>query len=126
MEAPHALPQASPLQAGPSQSPPEIQPMEERKLEATAGHQVVPAIPSSTKSLRFPLRPGKGSVGTSCLVKANHFFAELPDRDLHQYDVRPYISNLQPAFLSYLEESRVTSDLLWTGLNHTGSYITSS
>ncbi|PUZ78411.1 hypothetical protein GQ55_1G450400 [Panicum hallii var. hallii] len=88
MEAPHALPQASPLQAGPSQSPPEIQPMEERKLaEATAGHQVVPAIPSSTKSLRFPLRPGKGSVGTSCLVKANHFFAELPDRDLHQYDV---------------------------------------
>ena len=35
-------------------------------------------------------------------------------------------SNLQPAFLSYLEESRVTSELLSTGLNHTGSYITSS
>ena len=84
--------------------------MEEHKL--AAGHQVVPAIPASSKSLRFPLRPGKGSVGIRCLVKANHFFAQLPDRDLHHYDVRPYISNLQPAFSSYLEESRVTSDLL--------------
>jgi len=85
MEAPHELPQASPLQAGPSQSPPEIQPMEEHKL--AAGHQVVPAIPASSKSLRFPLRPGKGSVGIRCLVKANHFFAQLPDKDLHHYDV---------------------------------------
>ncbi|XP_039779696.1 protein argonaute 1C-like isoform X1 [Panicum virgatum] len=85
MQAPHELPQASPPQAGPSQSPPEIQPMEEHKL--AAGHQAVPAIPSSSKSLRFPLRPGKGSVGTRCLVKANHFFAQLPDRDLHHYDV---------------------------------------
>lgn len=87
MQAPHELPQASPLQAGPSQSPPEIQPMEEHKL--AAGHQAVPAIPSSSKSLRFPLRPGKGSVGIRCLVKANHFFAQLPDKDLHHYDVRP-------------------------------------
>ncbi|KZV34777.1 protein argonaute 1A-like [Dorcoceras hygrometricum] len=43
--------------------------------------------PASSKSMRFPLRPGKGSYGTKCLVKANHFFAELPDKDLHQYDV---------------------------------------
>ncbi|KAJ9552866.1 hypothetical protein OSB04_016911 [Centaurea solstitialis] len=27
------------------------------------------------------------SSGTRCIVKANHFFAELPDKDLHQYDV---------------------------------------
>ncbi|KAK1406372.1 hypothetical protein QVD17_41666 [Tagetes erecta] len=46
-----------------------------------------PAPPASTKSMRFPLRPGKGSVGDRCIVKANHFFAELPDKDLHQYDV---------------------------------------
>ncbi|KAG8378646.1 hypothetical protein BUALT_Bualt07G0007000 [Buddleja alternifolia] len=44
-------------------------------------------IPTSSKSMRFPLRPGKGSYGTKCVVKANHFFAELPDKDLHQYDV---------------------------------------
>ncbi|XP_022025767.1 protein argonaute 1 [Helianthus annuus] len=43
--------------------------------------------PASSKSLRFPLRPGKGRIGESCIVKANHFFAELPDKDLHQYDV---------------------------------------
>ncbi|RCV09086.1 hypothetical protein SETIT_1G378700v2 [Setaria italica] len=85
MEAPHELAQASPLHAGPSQSQPQI---EEHKLaEASAGSEIAPAIPSSSKSVRFPLRPGKGSVGTRCLVKANHFFAQLPDRDLHQYDV---------------------------------------
>ncbi|XP_071715428.1 protein argonaute 1-like [Rutidosis leptorrhynchoides] len=43
--------------------------------------------PSSSKALKFPLRPGKGNAGTRCIVKANHFFAELPDKDLHQYDV---------------------------------------
>ncbi|KAK6153233.1 hypothetical protein DH2020_012872 [Rehmannia glutinosa] len=43
--------------------------------------------PASSKSMRFPLRPGKGKYGSKCIVKANHFFAELPDKDLHQYDV---------------------------------------
>lgn len=46
---------------------------------------VAPA--ASSKSMRFPSRPGMGSVGSRCIVKANHFFAELPDKDLHQYDV---------------------------------------
>ncbi|GLT55905.1 hypothetical protein SLA2020_289890 [Shorea laevis] len=54
--------------------------------EASSGQEIQPAPPSS-KSMRFPLRPGKGSYGTRCIVKANHFFAELPDKDLHQYDV---------------------------------------
>ncbi|GMH16098.1 hypothetical protein Nepgr_017939 [Nepenthes gracilis] len=49
--------------------------------------QVIQPVPSSSKAMRFPLRPGKGSTGTRCIVKANHFFAELPDKDLHQYDV---------------------------------------
>ncbi|KAK8934712.1 Protein argonaute 1B [Platanthera zijinensis] len=44
-------------------------------------------VPASSKAIRFPLRPGKGKSGTSCVVKANHFFAELPNKDLHQYDV---------------------------------------
>ncbi|KAJ1423862.1 Ribonuclease H-like superfamily [Sesbania bispinosa] len=38
-------------------------------------------------SLSFARRPGYGQVGTKCVVKANHFFAELPDKDLNQYDV---------------------------------------
>eukprot|EP00250_Pteridium_aquilinum_P018093 c23937_g1_i1 orf=231-3842(+) len=45
------------------------------------------APPVSSKKMRFPLRPGRGQTGTKCIVKANHFFAELPDKDLHQYDV---------------------------------------
>ncbi|KAE9586115.1 putative post-transcriptional gene silencing PAZ-Argonaute family [Lupinus albus] len=45
------------------------------------------APPASKSSIRFPLRPGKGTFGHKCIVKANHFFAELPNKDLHQYDV---------------------------------------
>ncbi|XP_029122938.1 protein argonaute 10 [Elaeis guineensis] len=44
-------------------------------------------FPSSSRSLRFPPRPGLGQAGTRCMVKANHFFAELPDKDLIHYDV---------------------------------------
>jgi eukaryotic translation initiation factor 2C len=45
-------------------------------------------IPLPGDSYKFPHRPGSGHLGTRCLVKANHFLAELPDKDLHQYDVR--------------------------------------
>ncbi|KAK6265746.1 hypothetical protein QUC31_016583 [Theobroma cacao] len=44
-------------------------------------------FPTSSKSSNFAPRPGYGQVGTKCIVKANHFFAELPDKDLNQYDV---------------------------------------
>ncbi|KAJ4722546.1 Argonaute family protein [Melia azedarach] len=49
--------------------------------------QMEMGFPSSSKSLSFAPRPGYGQVGTKCIVKANHFFAELPDKDLNQYDV---------------------------------------
>uniref|UniRef100_A0A0D9VJC7 Piwi domain-containing protein n=2 Tax=Leersia perrieri TaxID=77586 RepID=A0A0D9VJC7_9ORYZ len=49
--------------------------------------QAIQPAPQSSKSVRFPMRPGKGTFGDRCIVKANHFFAELPDKDLHQYDV---------------------------------------
>lgn len=53
--------------------------------------QPVASAAASSKSMRFPLRPGKGNTGIKCMVKANHFIAELPDKDLHQYDVSlPY------------------------------------
>ena len=47
-------------------------------------------FPTSSKSLSFARRPGYGQVGTKCIVKANHFFAELPDKDLNQYDVSSF------------------------------------
>lgn len=47
-------------------------------------------FPTSSKSLSFAPRPGYGQVGAKCIVKANHFFAELPDKDLNQYDVSSF------------------------------------
>uniref|UniRef100_A0A0E0CTJ0 Piwi domain-containing protein n=1 Tax=Oryza meridionalis TaxID=40149 RepID=A0A0E0CTJ0_9ORYZ len=66
--------------AQPSPTPPQEQPVD---AATTTPHH----IPSSSKSIRFPLRPGKGTIGTRCMVKANHFFAHLPNKDLHHYDV---------------------------------------
>ncbi|XP_020097408.1 protein argonaute PNH1-like [Ananas comosus] len=43
--------------------------------------------PVSSKGLVFQRRPGFGQVGTRCIVKANHFLTELPDKDLNQYHV---------------------------------------
>lgn len=81
--------------AGPSSSyqPPEptdVAEVSEQIQQLAIQPEVAPSQemqPASSKSMRFPLRPGKGSYGNRCIVKANHFFAELPDKDLHQYDV---------------------------------------
>lgn len=59
-------------------------------------------VPSSSKSLRFPLRPGYGQAGVKCIVKANHFLTELPDKDLNHYDVRHYLLHFSILFLSFI------------------------
>ncbi|KAK9707013.1 hypothetical protein RND81_07G167300 [Saponaria officinalis] len=74
----------STVQAGPSQVQ---QQLEQLSVQESSTSQAIQPLPTSSKSVRFPLRPGKGSLGSKCIVKANHFFAELPDKDLHQYDV---------------------------------------
>lgn len=48
------------------------------------------SFPTSSKSLSFTPRPGYGQLGTKCIVKSNHFFTVLPDKDLNQYDVSLY------------------------------------
>jgi len=74
-------------------------PPEPIDLEQSMGQMVLHSEPAPTpppaskSSMRFPLRPGKGSYGTKCVVKANHFFAELPNKDLHQYDVSSNFDN---------------------------------
>ncbi|VAI52215.1 unnamed protein product [Triticum turgidum subsp. durum] len=78
--------------AGPSSAPAagplgRLAPELRQAMEETSPTQAEAAIPASSKAIRFPLRPGKGSAGTRCLVKANHFIAQLPDKDLHHYDV---------------------------------------
>ncbi|XVF53694.1 hypothetical protein PTKIN_Ptkin05aG0119300 [Pterospermum kingtungense] len=85
-----ATPQPTLSEAGSSSRPPEhaslTQQLQQLSIEGEAS-QAIHSVPPSSKSVRFPLRPGKGSTGIKCIVKANHFFAELPDKDLHQYDV---------------------------------------
>ncbi|XP_075661024.1 protein argonaute 1 [Castanea sativa] len=81
-----------PSEASSSSQPPEssqvVSSFNTLTIEEVSGPaQPIQPVPPSSKSVRFPLRPGKGSTGTKCMVKANHFFAELPDKDLHQYDV---------------------------------------
>ncbi|GKV05310.1 hypothetical protein SLEP1_g17339 [Rubroshorea leprosula] len=78
-----------PSEASSSSNPADItQHVQQLSIQQEAAYgQEIQRAPPSSKSMRFPLRPGKGSLGTKCIVKANHFFAELPDKDLHQYDV---------------------------------------
>ncbi|KAI7727781.1 hypothetical protein M8C21_013165 [Ambrosia artemisiifolia] len=44
-------------------------------------------ISSDDKRLMFHRRPGFGQLGTKCVVKANHFLADLADMELTQYSV---------------------------------------
>ncbi|KAF0909918.1 hypothetical protein E2562_001182 [Oryza meyeriana var. granulata] len=58
-------------------------------------HQVVAAPapatptapPSSTKAVTFPARPGFGTVGRRCRVRANHFLVQVAEKDIYHYDV---------------------------------------
>lgn len=95
-------PVESPVEAGSSSRQPEQAQMTQQLQKLTLQPEAAPtqAIqPASSKSMRFPLRPGPGRSGTRCIVKANHFFAELPDKDLHQYDVRFCRPSVQISFI---------------------------
>lgn len=70
--------------------------------EGSSSSQAIQPVAPSSKAMKFPLRPGKGSTGIKCMVKANHFFAELPDKDLHQYDVCVLPLSLSDLCLDFL------------------------
>ncbi|KAI4347345.1 hypothetical protein L6164_008161 [Bauhinia variegata] len=80
-------PQPASSEASSSSQPSEPSKVEEQFMQMTIQSESPAPPPASSKSMRLPLRPGKGSYGTGCIVKANHFFVELPSKDLHQYDV---------------------------------------
>uniref|UniRef100_A0A0D9WUD8 Piwi domain-containing protein n=1 Tax=Leersia perrieri TaxID=77586 RepID=A0A0D9WUD8_9ORYZ len=126
MDAPHepAHTSSSP-EAG---SPPEASSPRSLALEVTeqlqdlsvqdqlsVSQEIGEGVPVSTKSFKFPHRPGSGSIGTRCLVKANHFFAELPDKDLHQYDV-----SITPELTSRILSRAVMEELVKL---HKASYL---
>ncbi|TYJ18049.1 hypothetical protein E1A91_A09G095000v1, partial [Gossypium mustelinum] len=60
---------------------------EKLTMEPVAVTTAPPLPPSSSKAIMFPPRPGFGTVGTKCLVRANHFLVDVADADLHHYDV---------------------------------------
>ncbi|KAM7255757.1 hypothetical protein ACFE04_011498 [Oxalis oulophora] len=70
---------------------------------------------SSSKALSFAQRPGFGQVGTKCIVKANHFIAQLPEKDLNHYDVTitPEVAsrNVNRAIIAELVRLYKESDL---------------
>uniref|UniRef100_A0A0E0KHH6 Piwi domain-containing protein n=1 Tax=Oryza punctata TaxID=4537 RepID=A0A0E0KHH6_ORYPU len=42
--------------------------------------------PTSSKAAVFPARPGFGTVGRRCRVRANHFVVQLADKAIYHYD----------------------------------------
>ncbi|OWM82968.1 hypothetical protein CDL15_Pgr005368 [Punica granatum] len=103
--------QPMPLEAGSSSGPAEPSEVAQElsQLSVQEGSTSLAIQPASTKGMKFPPRPGKGSTGTWCIVKANHFFAELPDKDLHQYDV-----SITPEVSSRLVNRQVMKKLVDT------------
>ncbi|KAI4383767.1 hypothetical protein MLD38_009569 [Melastoma candidum] len=83
--APHPPPTTTPSPATSSSSPDlgggDLTGRMEQKLT------LVGQVAVSSKGMKFPDRPGYGTVGRKCMVKANHFLLEVSQRDLHHYDV---------------------------------------
>ncbi|XP_048228381.1 protein argonaute PNH1 isoform X2 [Ricinus communis] len=71
--------------------------------------------PSSCKSLMFHRRPGHGQLGTKCIVKANHFLAQMPDSDLSHYsvEIKPEVTSrkLSKAIMTQLVKMHRETDL---------------
>jgi eukaryotic translation initiation factor 2C len=43
--------------------------------------------PASSKALVHAPRPGAGTVGKKCIVRANHFLVQVAENNLYHYDV---------------------------------------
>ncbi|XP_050377981.1 uncharacterized protein LOC126795186 isoform X1 [Argentina anserina] len=56
-------------------------------LQEKASSVAIQQVSASSKPVIFLFCPGKGKTGKRCTVKANDFFAELPDKVLYQYYV---------------------------------------
>ncbi|KAL6637130.1 hypothetical protein ACP70R_024702 [Stipagrostis hirtigluma subsp. patula] len=57
----------------------------ERRVAQAAPAGTLP--PASSKALVFPARPGYGTLGRRCRVRANHFLVQVADMDIYHYDV---------------------------------------
>ncbi|XP_027072355.1 protein argonaute PNH1 [Coffea arabica] len=57
------------------------------KIQDITSEICVVSPPLSERSLTFPCRPGYGTRGSKCVVKANHFIAEISEKSLCHYSV---------------------------------------
>jgi len=57
--------------------------------------------PASSKALVFPARPGYGTLGRRCRVRANHFLVQVADKEIYHYDVCIYAWPLSLSFRFY-------------------------
>uniref|UniRef100_A0A0D3FMH5 Argonaute linker 1 domain-containing protein n=1 Tax=Oryza barthii TaxID=65489 RepID=A0A0D3FMH5_9ORYZ len=53
--------------------------------------------PTSSKAVVLQARPGFGTVGTSCRVRANHFVVQLADKEIYHYDAAGAVAPAAPA-----------------------------
>ncbi|KAK8601699.1 hypothetical protein V6N13_058617 [Hibiscus sabdariffa] len=81
-------PQAAPAHQPSSSAEPLRQEFSEKlTLGPVAATSESPHPASSTKAIRFPRRPGYGTIGEKCTVRANHFLVDISTMDVHHYDV---------------------------------------
>ncbi|KAJ1435138.1 Ribonuclease H-like superfamily [Sesbania bispinosa] len=78
------------------------------KLQESTGLDSQVLVPSATcKSLVFPRRPGYGQLGTKCLIKANHFLADISVSDMSHYNVK-----ITPEVISRKTNKAIISELV--------------
>ncbi|XP_031281739.1 protein argonaute 5-like isoform X2 [Pistacia vera] len=92
IQSPPPPPPASSSSApGPSRLPVSVPPTtslsQELQQQLTLGTQDPAVAPVSSKAVKFPARPGFGTQGRKCVVRANHFMVQVADKDIHHYDV---------------------------------------
>ena len=81
-------PAPRPAQTHPT-TPVPSQPQPQASASSSSSEPVteIEVPPSTSKAITFPRRPGFGTLGKKCTVRANHFQVEVEDRDYYHYDV---------------------------------------
>ncbi|WOK93958.1 protein argonaute MEL1-like [Canna indica] len=121
-EAPPTVPVAS-HQSAPAEDPsssvagsssPLIHEMEQITLRSPSETVAVPEVapqqmqpPVSSKELTHARRPGFGTEGRKCIVRANHFLVEVADKSICHYDVA-----ISPESISRSTNRKIISELI--------------
>uniref|UniRef100_A0A0D9VXH8 Uncharacterized protein n=1 Tax=Leersia perrieri TaxID=77586 RepID=A0A0D9VXH8_9ORYZ len=78
---------ASPAQAAAARREDNYEAVPSSSQAAAAASSSGGLPPASSKAVVFPARPGLGTVGGRCRVRANHFVVHLADKAIYHHDV---------------------------------------